>query len=98
RHYRYIIRPSMLAHPHLNEAVWQYPGVLDLQALQTAWQSLLGTHNFKAFCKSGSYRSEYEITVRWVQCWQWQELLVLEIMAQSFLYNMVRTLVGTGVD
>jgi len=98
RHYRYLIRPAALTHPHLNEAVWQYTGLLDLEALQSAWQSLVGHHNFKAFCKSGSYRSEYEITVRWVQCWQWQELLVLEIMAQSFLYNMVRTLVGTVVD
>lgn len=100
RHYRYLIRlGGRLQQPLLQDLVWDYQGKpLDLELLKTSWQQIQGYHSFKAFCKTRSSRSSYEISVRWSQCWQHQQFVVLELMAQSFLRNMVRGLVGTAVD
>jgi len=98
RHYRYIIGTNAIQHPHLKDACWYYQQDLNLDLIRTSWESLAGIHNFEAFCKSGSYRKNFVIPIQWSRFWSHQEYLVLEIMGQSFLYNMVRTLVGTMVD
>lgn len=99
RHYRYILRPQeATTNPHLRNSIWYCRHDLDFEKLRQGWLSLQGQHNFQAFCKSGSYRKDYEISVHWCNAWQWQGFWVLEIIAQSFLYNMVRNLVGTVVD
>lgn len=99
RHYRYILRPhESTRNPHLRNSIWQCRYDLDFERLKQSWLSLQGQHNFQAFCKSGSYRDSYDISVHWCHAWQWQGFWVLEIIAQSFLYNMVRNLVGTMVD
>lgn len=97
RHYRYLLAPLSQA-PTLRHSAWQTPFELPFDALAEAWHSVRGEHNFKAFCKSGSYRSHFVINVRWTHCWRHEQYIVLEILAESFLYNMVRSLVGSAVD
>lgn len=97
RHYRYILAPMSQA-PTLRHSVWQTPFAVPFESLAEAWHSVRGPHNFKAFCKSGSYRTNFDIDVRWTHCWQHEGYVVLEILAESFLYNMVRSLVGSAVD
>lgn len=98
RHYRYLIGQHPVVPPLLRQHSWFYSRELDSILLQQNWESLQGRHNFAAFCKTGSYRENFEIPIHWVRCWPYGSFWVLEIIGQSFLYNMVRTLVGTVVD
>ena len=96
RHYRYLIRPTVTAHhPLLRESVWHLQEALDFDCLKRVWLSLQGQHHFRAFCKSGSYRTHFDIHLPWTACWRYRDLIVLEVIGQNFLYNMVRSLVGT---
>ncbi|MGV3522757.1 MAG: tRNA pseudouridine(38-40) synthase TruA [Candidatus Sericytochromatia bacterium] len=100
RHYRYLIQlRSGPVYPHQRGLAWQCHFPMDTELLKRVWREVQGRHDFAAFCKSGSYREHKTvIDLRWSHCWQYGDWLVLELMAQSFLYNMVRTLVGTAVD
>jgi len=71
---------------------------LDLEAMQTACEYLIGWHSFRAFCASGSSVKGYEREI--INCYWKQELpfLTLEISANGFLYNMVRIIVGTMLE
>lgn len=95
RHYRYLIRPAQWEHPLLREMVWHLSEPLDFELLKRLWLGLQGQHHFRAFCKSGSYRTHFDIHLPWTACWRYQDLIVLEVIGQNFLYNMVRSLVGT---
>ena len=66
--------------------------------LQEAAGLILGTHDFRAFTPSKSHHVRF---VRSVEESWWEErdgLLVYGITANSFLYGMVRALVGTMLE
>lgn len=68
---------------------------LDRTALDEAAAAILGEHDFRAFTPSRTYHSYF---VRRVLESRWEredEQLVYRITANSFLYGMVRALVGT---
>lgn len=94
RHYRFLLWPHAIVPPHFHGRVWHLRRPCDWGLLQSLWSEIQGEHDFAAFCKSGSYRSNTRIQIHWTRAWQHRELWVLEIMGQSFLYNMVRRLVG----
>lgn len=98
RHYRYVLQVGQPANPMLRHHVWQCPYELNFELFKQAWMSLLGHHHFKAFCASGSYRTQFDISVYWTHAWQYESLWVFEIIGQSFLKNMVRALIGTMSD
>jgi tRNA pseudouridine38-40 synthase len=71
---------------------------LDPYLLQSAARLVRGTHDFRAFTPSKTYHVRFERVVTesfWVQS---GDLLVYGITADSFLYGMVRTLVGTMLE
>lgn len=99
RCYRYFIQPQARPLPFNARYCWHYPYDFDVEKLFSLWPQLEGSHNFEAFCKSGSYRTQYQIEIEVARLEKGPNgLLCLEIQAQSFLYNMVRTLVGTVLD
>jgi tRNA pseudouridine38-40 synthase len=68
---------------------------LNVSAMQKACAVFLGEHDFKGFCSSGSsikttVRKIYSLTVDFNG-----EDLIFTVTGNGFLYNMVRTLVGT---
>ena len=70
---------------------------LDLAAMNHASRFLVGTHDFASFGKP----PQGENTVRQVMQADWSRTgnrLIFEIMANAFLYRMVRTIVGTLVQ
>jgi tRNA pseudouridine38-40 synthase len=71
---------------------------LDFDLLQDAARLVRGTHNFRAFTPSRTYHIRFErIVTRSI--WERSgDLLVYKITADSFLYGMVRTLVGTMLE
>jgi tRNA pseudouridine38-40 synthase len=71
---------------------------LDFGLLQHAAKLVLGTHDFRAFTPTRTYHVRFE---RIVTESVWEEsgdLLVYRVTADSFLYGMVRTLVGTMLE
>ena len=74
------------------------PQRLDLDLLQEAASLVEGTHDFRAFTPQKSYHVRFERIVtdsRWTKD---HDLLRYRITADSFLYGMVRTLVGTMLE
>ncbi|HEV7628393.1 MAG TPA: tRNA pseudouridine(38-40) synthase TruA, partial [Streptomyces sp.] len=67
---------------------------LDVDAMNEAAESLLGEHDFAAYCK----KREGATTIRTLQQVRWERLAdgVLEatVKADAFCHNMVRSLVG----
>ncbi len=74
------------------------PQNLDLDLLSAAGELVEGTHDFRAFTPQKSYHIRFERIVtrsRWIRQ---DDLLTYRITADSFLYGMVRALVGTMLE
>jgi tRNA pseudouridine38-40 synthase len=97
RHYRYVVDTAGLADPFTARFVWHRPGELAIGPMRTAAFELLGTRDFRSFCRHpGGDRS----TVRHLQrvaISRHSDLVVLRFRADAFLHQMVRSLVGTLV-
>ena len=71
------------------------PRKLDLDLLAEAGAMVRGTHDFGAFTPSKGYHVRFERVVAESSWKREGDLLTFSITADSFLYGMVRTLVGT---
>lgn len=100
RHYRYRITThprGALPTRSVDTATWPRP--VDLQLMQAAADTLLGLHDFAAFCKP----REHATTIRTLERFDWHDastkeepqLYIAEVTADAFCWNMVRSLVGT---
>lgn len=75
-------------------AVW-VKSAPDIGKMREAAQNFIGEHDFAAYCASGS---QVKTTVRRVYSFNLEEdggFVTAEVCGNGFLYNMVRTLVGT---
>lgn len=71
---------------------------LDVERMRRAAAYLVGEHDFKSFCQSGS---QAESTVRTMDLVQVEEQgadLVIRVRGNGFLYNMVRIIAGTLME
>ncbi|MFE6923312.1 tRNA pseudouridine(38-40) synthase TruA [Nocardia sp. NPDC057663] len=94
RHYIYRLTTARYGAEPLQarSVVAAKPG-LDLDAMRAASATLLGLHDFAAFCR----RREGATTVRELQRFDWErdgELLNAAVSADAFCWSMVRSLVG----
>jgi tRNA pseudouridine38-40 synthase len=71
------------------------PRKLDLGLLKEAGEMVRGVHDFSAFTPSKGYHVRFERVVAESGWTREGDLLLYRISADSFLYGMVRTLVGT---
>ncbi len=71
---------------------------LDDVALDRAAKDFLGTHDFAAFCASGSSVEDTVRTVSHAAVRREGDLVIFSVAADGFLYNMVRIMVGTLLD
>ena len=98
RSYRYRIFRRRAPSPFEARRSWWYPRPIDREALDEAATLLLGEHDFRAFTPT---ETRHEVFVRKVMEARWvdrNDVLELEITADSFLRHMVRTLVGTMLE
>lgn len=101
RRYRYTVVEALCPQPLLRHRVWRVPEPLDLEAMQTVADALVGQHDFASFGHppqgSNTVRTVY--TSRWMRSPEsYGALLVYTIEANAFLHHMVRRIVGTLVD
>lgn len=95
KRYRYVINDSRIPDVFLRRYSWQPRRSLDAAAMHRAAQSLLGRHDFRSFetdwpNRLSSIRTIYEIFVT-----RDEAKVIIEVEADGFLYNMVRSIVGT---
>jgi len=76
-----------------HETLW-YFRPLDLAAMNEAAHSLLGEHDFAAFCR----KREGATTIRALRALDWRRdrpgIAIATVVADAFCHNMVRSLVG----
>ena len=97
--YRYTILNRGWSSPLLRNTVYFYPYPLDVKLMRQEARCLLGRHDFKSFCASGSSTKDTvriikKIAIRNIR----YALLAIDIEADGFLYNMVRNIVGTLIE
>jgi tRNA pseudouridine38-40 synthase len=99
RRYEYRIADAGALHdPRRRSHTLWHPAALDAEAMHAAAQSLLGLHDFAAFCKP----REGATTIRTLQDFTWERdddgVLVARLQADAFCHSMVRALIGACVD
>ncbi|HVB50470.1 MAG TPA: tRNA pseudouridine(38-40) synthase TruA [Acidimicrobiales bacterium] len=111
REYRYLVLESLPPGLESSNAwAWSVKGPLDLKAMNRAAKDVLGTHDFRAFCRRPTNATADEPLLRKVLAARWERLedewimsarhapvVRLTIRAQSFCHNMVRCLTSTMV-
>jgi tRNA pseudouridine38-40 synthase len=98
RSYRYRIYRRRSPSPFEANRSWWYPRPLDEERLAESADALVGEHDFRAFTPA---ETRHRVFVRTIESAVWyrrDDVLELEITANSFLRHMVRTLVGTMVE
>lgn len=75
-------------------AVW-VKGKADINKMREAAAYFIGEHDFAAYCASGSQVKTTVRTVYSVEIIPENGFVKIEVCGNGFLYNMVRTLVGT---
>lgn len=68
---------------------------LDIQRMQKSLDYLLGEHDFRSFEGSGSNTVNKICFIYKAKCKKLGDTVVIDIVGSRFLYNMVRTIVGT---
>ncbi|HJQ30165.1 MAG TPA: tRNA pseudouridine(38-40) synthase TruA, partial [Rubrobacter sp.] len=98
RTYEYIVVNDEIRSPLMRHRAGYVPQKLDLDLLQESGMSVEGTHDFRAFTPSKSYHVRFERVISHSRWTRHGDLLSYRITADSFLYGMVRTLVGTMLE
>ena len=71
---------------------------LDVERMQTALNFLLGEHDFSSFKSSGTLNPSKVCFISKATCQRSGDKIVIDIIGNRFLYNMVRTIVGTLLE
>lgn len=98
RRYEYrIADPRALRDPQQRLRTTWHPFALDLAAMDAAAATLVGLHDFAAYCKPRPGAT----TIRTLQDFRWRRdpdgVLVASLKADAFCHSMVRALVGACV-
>ena len=96
--YRYLIYNKPYRSPLYKDTSYHIRYDLDIDKMRSEAKSLLGTHDFKGFMSSGSSVKDTVRTIYDISITEKEDLIVLEVEGNGFLYNMVRIIVGTLVD
>lgn len=93
RSYKYFVRDSKSNYPHLNKNSHQHHSVINLEDLNAVAKLFIGEYNFSSFSRVEKFNNPY----RRIQSSSWikkNEIYEYTIIANSFLRNMVRNIVG----
>lgn len=108
--YRYVISNSKVASVFLKRYSWHIPYKLDMPLMKKEAKSIIGRHDFSSFCASGSSAKTRVRTIKKISVKETvsavsgcaysgsSPVIIIEIEADGFLYNMARNIVGTLVE
>jgi tRNA pseudouridine38-40 synthase len=92
---RYVYRFALRKSPLLYKKVWMVFYRVDWVKVREALPSLLGSHDFSAFCAAGGGAKTMTCAVSRAELSSAEHGYAFTIEANRFLYKMVRTIVGT---
>lgn len=102
KRYRYVIHDGAVPDLFRRNYYWHHRTRLNEGAMHRAAQGLLGTHDFRSFESQWPNRATSVRTIRELiverQPGNDRDLIHVEVEADGFLYNMVRSIVGTLVE
>ncbi len=97
--YRYRIWNASVLPPLEHGRAWHVHAPLDLDAMHTAANHFLGTHDFAAFAANrGQTERDTVRTIKAVRVRRSGSCLTIEFSGTGFLYKMVRLMVGLLVQ
>jgi len=109
--YRYTILNRFYPSALLRNTVYFYPYNLNVQLMRLEARCLLGKHDFKSFCASGSSAKDTARTIKNISIKKLPycllpntyyprqlPLIIINIESDGFLYNMARNIVGTLIE
>jgi tRNA pseudouridine38-40 synthase len=97
KRYRYAIDNAAIASPFQLRTSWHVPRPLDVAAMQRSGEALLGRHDFHSFETEWPNRTSSVRTILDLRVERSGSMVSIEVEADGFLYNMVRTIAGTLV-
>jgi tRNA pseudouridine38-40 synthase len=95
KRYRYAIDNGRFASPFRLRYSWHVRHELDTGAMDRAARSLLGRHDFRSFETDWPNRTSSVRRVDHLTVERAGDVVAIEVEADGFLYNMVRTIAGT---
>lgn len=98
RVYRYLIYNRDFLSPFHRNFAWWIPFNLERDLMKEASKFLVGEHDFSSFQSQGSPTSSTLREVKKLSIFKTGKFIVIHIKANSFLYKMVRNIVGTLVE
>jgi tRNA pseudouridine38-40 synthase len=98
RSYEYRIVNAPVRSPLRRQQAIYVARKLDFDLLQKTAEPVRGTHDFRAFTPAKTYHVRFQRVVTGSVWERSGDLLVYHVTADSFLYGMVRTLVGTMLE
>jgi len=98
RIYKYYLYVSSVGFPHYRRYCWRISRKPDIACLNRIVTGLLGEQDFTTFAAAGD-SSKSRVRAVYAACFYPESsFLVFEIAASSFLWKMVRSIVGTVLD
>ena len=97
RSYEYAILTREIADPFSRHTTWHRPGQLEVEPMRKAAEFLLGEHDFSSFARVEEGKIPYR-TIEQIDVEENEDLILVRITANSFLQQMVRSIVGTLVQ
>jgi tRNA pseudouridine38-40 synthase len=95
KEYIYKIYNSDTRDPFLNRYSLFYPYKLNVDLMNEAAVFLLGTHDYYSFCAANSKVKDTTRTLGLLNVARSDNIVILKVHGDGFLYNMVRILTGT---
>jgi tRNA pseudouridine38-40 synthase len=93
--YRYVIHVNRVPDVFLRRYAYHVPWAVDDKAMREAAQCLVGTHDFHSFETEWPNRQTSVRTIVHLAVNRFGPLVWIDIEADGFLYNMVRSIAGT---
>lgn len=95
KRYRYVIDNGLFASPFQLRYSWHVRRALDVGAMEAAAAVLLGRHDFHSFETDWPNRTSSVRTIIDLRIERSDAFVTIEVEADGFLYNMVRSITGT---
>lgn len=112
KRYRYTVTTARFADPFIRHFAARFSYPVNIRSMRRAARALTGRHDFKAFQAAGS--SEFNMvrqahhtpslsrgtvrTIKKIKIEKRGDLIYIDVWADGFLYNMVRTIAGTLLE
>jgi tRNA pseudouridine38-40 synthase len=98
KQYRYQIDCGAVADPFLRAYAWHHPKPLNVAAMRAAARALTGRHDFRALSANPLRPVENPVrTISKLTVTRRGNLITIAVVADGFLYKMVRSIVGALV-